>query len=414
MRILIVSSNFPPNIIGGAEVVANMQAQSMKSLGHEVVVFSGDHTCTRNNLDLHKEHYQNVWVWRVPIGPDFTSSEGNNFNHQKIHEIFNDCIDDFEPDVVHFHNLPGLSVGLIGVAKQRNLPVVVTVHDHWGYCHRQTLMKSDGSLCFNNRDCSDCLPDYLCGDNGEGVDFRNAFVAEQLSKVDAIVSPSAYLLDKYIMSTVVSNVLHKLVISNGVSLNNFSPSRFVYDTEKKRGSIIFGSASYLGEHKGVKVLLNALLGLKDKPGWRFKIAGKGHLEDFIRDFIANNDLSDKVELIGSVENSKMPQFYQEIDVYVLPSIWPENQPCTILESKASGVPTIASGLGGSVELITSGIDGFLFSPGSSSDLQIKMSHYINNPGDIFRHGISAFNFASNDSLYVSVRKYINLYELIIA
>ncbi len=75
MRIVIISNNYPPRIIGGAVVVASAYAEKFQSLGNEVVVFAADGTGYIPTLEIHKEFYNNVWVWRVGINEAIASME---------------------------------------------------------------------------------------------------------------------------------------------------------------------------------------------------------------------------------------------------------------------------------------------------------------------------------------------------
>ena len=57
---------------------------------------------------------------------------------------------------------------------------------------------------------------------------------------------------------------------------------------------------------------------------------------------------------------------------VLPSIWYENLPRTLVEAYANGLPVIASRLGALPELVEDGVTGLLFEPGNAQDLARKM------------------------------------------
>src|SRR5208337_832744 len=114
---------------------------------------------------------------------------------------------------------------------------------------------------------------------------------------------------------------------------------------------------YLGEHKGVHVLINALRRI-DKRRMTLNIAGDGALMDTYRQQVRSLGLEDTVKFWGKVAD--IERIYAQTDVLILPSIWPENQPLTIIEAMSSGIPVIASDIGGIPELVDDGIDGYLF------------------------------------------------------
>jgi len=60
----------------------------------------------------------------------------------------------------------------------------------------------------------------------------------------------------------------------------------------------------------------------------------------------------------------VPALLAEADVLVVPSIWYENSPLTLHEARLAGVPVVASGHGGLLELVAHEGDGLLFRPGS--------------------------------------------------
>ena len=61
-------------------------------------------------------------------------------------------------------------------------------------------------------------------------------------------------------------------------------------------------------------------------------------------------------------------FYQQVDVVVIPSVWPDTFPTVAFEACANNVPVICSRIGGLPEIIKPGINGMLFTPGSVEEL----------------------------------------------
>ena len=82
--------------------------------------------------------------------------------------------------------------------------------------------------------------------------------------------------------------------------------------------------------------------------------------------------------MGGFDYKDISGVFSEIDVLVLPSIWNENCPWTILEAFSTKTPVIASRIGGIPELVKDKENGLLFEPGDSSELYDKMRIFINN------------------------------------
>ncbi len=118
--------------------------------------------------------------------------------------------------------------------------------------------------------------------------------------------------------------------------------------------LIFGAAGRLAYQKGFDLLIKAAAQLKNKP-FTFLIAGKGKLEQHLKNLIAEHMVEDRVKLVGFLTDA-LP-FLKALDVVVQPSRF-EGMPNTVLESMALGKPVIATEVNGVKELIRSGKNGF--------------------------------------------------------
>ncbi len=91
----------------------------------------------------------------------------------------------------------------------------------------------------------------------------------------------------------------------------------------------------------------------------FVVVGGGELEESLRARISELDLMSRVLLLGS--RLDVPRLLKAADLFVLPSAW-EGLPITILEVMASGIPCIATEVGGVPEVIVNGVNGFVVPP----------------------------------------------------
>jgi glycosyltransferase involved in cell wall biosynthesis len=78
---------------------------------------------------------------------------------------------------------------------------------------------------------------------------------------------------------------------------------------------------------------------------------------------------------------------------VVPSLWYENQPFSILEAFATGKPVISSDLGGMTELVRDGERGLLVPPGDVQRLAEAMQRMADNPGEARVMGDAARRYA---------------------
>jgi glycosyltransferase involved in cell wall biosynthesis len=143
MRILVVSNVYPPDVVGGAELVAHEGALAYARQGHEVRAFAGDLHAPRARYSRTDDAHDGIPVSRIALVPEDYSPEFLNFHHPVVEAHFGDVQRAFAPDVVHCHNLPGLSVKLAMLARESGARVVCTLHDFWGFCPRNTAVRPE-------------------------------------------------------------------------------------------------------------------------------------------------------------------------------------------------------------------------------------------------------------------------------
>src|SRR4030042_2746596 len=198
-RIVICSNYYPPNFLGGAELIAHFHAKTLQMLGNDVIIFCGDVRPYGERYSLRRELYDGLCIYRVSLtGEDF-DIKNINFFHKKIEDYFEILLDNFSPDIVHLHNIIGLSLGLISQAKKRRIKVFLTLHDNWAFCPKNTILFSPTQICEDFSQCIQCI--RFINENGYRfipLSVRQDFFKYQLSKIDCFISPSQHLADNYI------------------------------------------------------------------------------------------------------------------------------------------------------------------------------------------------------------------------
>ena len=356
-RELVVSSHYPPHAIGGAEVVAHRQSRLLQNLGWDVRVFAGRlHEPPADGVSiLTRDRYEGLDVIRLH---DVYKPPGTNFRSGANAALFADILEEFGPDVVHFHNVMNLGANLLPIAKRLANKVIVTLHDYWGFCFKSTILRNDGSECRDFEGCHACLRNIKTAEGRVPLRLRRDYVMECLDQADAFIAPSHGLAANYIRAGLDAARVHR--ISNGIDLgaiasrlrNPSTPVHFLL------------SCSYLAEHKGITQLVTALKLLWSKPDlrdhWRLSVAGDGQLVAFLRQQLADSGLTTAVTLLGKVARSELIAHLERADVVMLTSVWPENEPVSLLEGVASGAALIASGVGGTAAIVDHGINGLLY------------------------------------------------------
>jgi glycosyltransferase involved in cell wall biosynthesis len=120
--------------------------------------------------------------------------------------------------------------------------------------------------------------------------------------------------------------------------------------------------------KGVFDLLDAVRGLRASiPGVRLVCAGEGDLESVAR-YAARLGIGDAVTLTGWIGPDAKQSFMRRAAVFVLPS-HAEGMPMSLLEAMAAGVPVVAAAAGGIPDVVADGVNGLLFPPGNTAQLE---------------------------------------------
>ena len=90
------------------------------------------------------------------------------------------------------------------------------------------------------------------------------------------------------------------------------------------------------------------------------IAGNGPEKENIEKFISENNLENKIKLLGYLRQEEIREYIKNSRFVVLPSVWYENCPYSILETMEIGKPIIGANIGGIPELIEESKNGYLY------------------------------------------------------
>jgi sugar transferase (PEP-CTERM/EpsH1 system associated) len=145
---------------------------------------------------------------------------------------------------------------------------------------------------------------------------------------------------------------------------------------------------------------------------RLVLVGDGALREALRGVLDSNQVRDRVWF--AEERADVAEIMRGLDCFVLPSL-AEGVSNTILEAMASGLPIVATRVGGNAELLESGMTGLLVPPANSDALAKAMLGYFSDPATARRHGRAARQVAERRfSLAGMVSDYSNLYERALA
>jgi glycosyltransferase involved in cell wall biosynthesis len=270
-------------------------------------------------------------------------------------------------DVVHFHNtFPLISPAAYYAARRAGAAVVQTLHNYRLLCPGAMFLR-DGAIC---EKCLGRTPIpavvHKCYRGSRGASAATALMLTShrvlrtyRRRVDAYVALTEFGRQKFIAGGLPPERVH-------VKPNFVSPDPGV--GAGRDGHAVF--VGRLAPGKGLETLVEAWI--RHTPAMKLKILGDGPLADVVRncagvEWLGRRPLAEVYETIGAAT------------ALVMPSVWYEGLPKTLIESFAKGTPVIASRLGALAEGVTHGRTGLHFAPGDAHDLAKQVNFAAANP-----------------------------------
>lgn len=352
MKILMLSWEYPPRIVGGISRVVHDLAQKLGEHGNEVHIV----TCSEAGApDEEKDKY--VYVHRVKTY-DIETVNFVDWVLQLNYALIEKSIKLFNSgkhfDILHAHDWVVAFAARV-IKNSFTVPLVSTIHAtesgrNWG-------IHNEIQRYIHNVEW------YLTYESWRVV-VNSIYMNNEVSHLfklppDKIrIVPNGIDVDKF----------------DGIEGNPDFRRNFAVDSEK----IIFFVGRLVNE-KGAHVILDAMPRiLIDYHDVKLVIAGKGPETAHLKEKAALLGLSDKVYFTGYIEDESLLKLYKCADIAVFPSLY-EPFGIVALEGMVAGVPVVVSDTGGLGELVIHGVDGMKSYPGNPDSLADSILTILNNP-----------------------------------
>lgn len=263
-------------------------------------------------------------------------------------------------DILYTHFAP-YGMGPAMEAKKRGIPVIMTFHGPWN-----EEMKMEG----------------------QGIKHRIK------SAIAKSIEHKAYkLADKFIvLSETFRDMLHKLhgvplhkiiIIPGAANVERFvpAPNRLAIrrTLNLPEGATTVLTVRRLVNRMGLMQLLEAWKQVSEQfPNAILLIGGKGPLRGELEERIADYGLSSKVRLLGYIPDHELVSYYQAADLFVVPSQALEGFGLITVEALASGLPVMATPVGGNKEILQKFRPELLFKSAASEDMSEGMIRMLSN------------------------------------
>jgi glycosyltransferase involved in cell wall biosynthesis len=365
MRILIVSSLYPPHVQGGAEICAYNLATWLARNGHEVAVLT---TSPTKQAELFGEMVEGVRLWRIFMPRAYTAFVGQTapgwkkpFWHlqdvldPRNEKIIERVLDVFQPDFVNVHHIQGIGYNGLKVFGVRDLPVVYTLHDIGLACVKMAMF-SKGKEC-----------DELCTTCAITAKLKRSYLTS-IRRI-GFISPSQANLDRLLALQPIEPY-PRARIPNAIRY----PKPTVERSPSDRLRLLY--VGRLDETKGVDVLLDAVEPLADTHDFSLKVVGTGPAEAALRARYGHHSW---LTFTGQVPLQEATNSMAAADMLFIPSIWLENSPGVVIQALSVGLPVMGSDKGGIPELVTHGENGVLVPPGDVEAWRTAIRSILENP-----------------------------------
>lgn len=362
---------------GGEDTVVESEIALLRAHGHEVETYA------RNNDD--------VGGMSSPA-----LARDTLWSKRTVRDV-GDVISRFRPDVMHVHNtFPLISPSLYWAAARAGVPVVQTLHNFRLMC-LSALFLREGHVC---EDCMGRLP-------WRGVTracYRGSRAASAaLAGMLALHRGIGTYRDKVARYIALNEFCRGKFIEGGLPADrvvvkpNFVD--FAPPVPAERAGLLF--VGRLSAEKGVATLVAAMA---LSHGGQLRVAGDGP-DVGVLDGVAG------VVRLGGLPGDAVRREMSRAMALVVPSIWFENFPRTIVEAFACGLPVIASRIGALADIVTDGETGLLFEPGNPRDLAEKLAWAQANPEQMGAMGRRArAQYEAEFSAEVNYRRLLEIYE----
>jgi glycosyltransferase involved in cell wall biosynthesis len=167
-------------------------------------------------------------------------------------------------------------------------------------------------------------------------------------------------------------------IPNGIPVEKYAKSSGTRETWRRKlglneDAVLFLSVGRLDTQKNPWMLMKAFAGVSD-PRSHLIFVGDGYLLPQLRETVRAKGLDDRVHFLG--ERFDIADCLAAADIFVLTSNW-EGNPLSVMEAMASGLPVIATAVGGVPELVENA--GILVDAGDSDRFADAMRDLLRNP-----------------------------------
>jgi glycogen(starch) synthase len=384
MRVLIVSWEYPPVVVGGLGRHVHALARRLAVAGHDVRVLSRQPSGTDETLDgvrvlrvaedpPHLEFERDMVAWTLGMShamlralPRWLGTSGSNLLGRVESDVLDGQGPGWRPDVVHAHDWL-VAHAAITISDLLGVPLVATIHATEAGRHAG----------------------WLSSNISRQVHSVEWWLAQ---RADALITCSQA------MRVEAAGLFERDESDITVLHNGIEPRRWQVDPSEVAevraryapdGAPLLAYFGRLEYEKGLHDLIAALPRIRRAyPATRLLVAGHGTQRDFLVEQARTHRVRRSVLMLGHLPDHTLAAVLTAVRAVVLPSRY-EPFGMVALETAAAGAPLVASTAGGLGEVVLDGITGVSFAPGDVPGIAAAVCTVLDDPAAADRRAETA-------------------------
>lgn len=403
MHIILANRWYPPESNGGIAVYNFNLVQGLLKLGHKVTVFTSSNSKGSKKTNHHKDiqiipvqlpHYSRMY--RLPLLGRYMREWQQFVYSVTVSRAIKRLSKSMYPNIVEFAEVN--AEGFTYVSSKSRYPVVIR-------CHTPTFV----------------LRDHYAQSEITYDTHLTIFMEKHcIRKANGITAPSNDMAQ--VIEQEFDDLKNKVTaIANPIDTNYY---KFQKSTNLKysKKDIVVLHVGRLERVKGIWVLAKAIAKISQSvPNVRYVFVGgdrqdaegRSNLEQ-LKSFFQSTGVSQKVQFVIDADQDTLINCYAEADIAIVPSLNYESFSYTCAQAMSSGLPVIASRIGGIPETVDDGECGILFTPGDIKDLAEAIKTLANDGPLRQKMGLHGRNKAvDNFDSVVVARRIVSFYRSLI-
>ena len=378
MRVLFLTNFYMVQETGGEDQSCQQVVQGLIKRGHTTLVLTSMHRT--NNVSVETDGvYRSLYLEMdlVPWLHSLTFFTQRKARERHNLQCFERVLEQFVPDIVFIWGMWNLPWSLAALAEAKYPDkVVYRFATYWPTLPSQHELywRAPGRKWYSQltkKVLGQVALAMLASENQRPpLTFKNAICVSATTR--------SRLIEAGIP------VANARVIHTGIDAKQYLTNQHNHQPGGDNQTLNLLCAGRLVAEKSVDTTIHALQKLvfdQDIRSIRLSVAGSGstEYESYLREIVTQGELGDYVSFLGHVPPEEMPRLLQQFEVLLMPSTWEEPFSRMVLERMVSGLVVVATPRGGTIEILTDGENGLLFTPGDAEDLARKITQLVEDP-----------------------------------